>query len=94
MEPKFIIVPDISYSEPDGNLSTSSHPVSVGFWTIILYELFLFLMNATYPARENLLDQMSLTVFGEEYKLCNFSEVCSCFHIFPLGPNNPLTTLC
>jgi len=60
MEPKGIIVPDnISYSEPYGNLSTSSRPVSVRFWTVIFYEGFLFLMNATYPAHEILLDQMS-----------------------------------
>jgi len=95
MEPEGIIVPDnISYSEPNGKLSTSSCPLSVRFWTIILYELFLFLMNATYPVHEIFLDQMSLTAFGEEYKLCSFSQVCSCSHIFLLGPNSLVTTMC
>ena len=51
-------------------------------------------MNATYPTHEILLDQMSLAVFGEEYKLCNSSQVCSCSDIFLLGPSNPHTTLC
>jgi hypothetical protein len=95
MEPKGVIVPDnISCPEQDGILSTSLRPISVRFWTIILYELFLFLMNATYPAHEILLDQMSLTEFGEEYKLCTSSQICSCSDIFLLGPNNPHTTLC
>jgi hypothetical protein len=95
MERKGVIFPDnISCSEADGILSTYSRPIYVRFWTVILYKLFLFLINATYTAHEFLLDHMSLTVFGEEYKLCNFCQVCSCSDIFLLGPHNPLTTLC
>ena len=64
------------------------HPRSLylRFWTIILYELFVFRVNATYPAHEILLDEMSITVFGEEYKLRNSSPVrMLLFRCLPLG---------
>jgi len=69
--------------------STLSFPWS--FWTKILYAFLIPPMRAAYTAHRIFLDLITLTVFGEAYKLGSILQSPATSSL--LGPNIPLSTM-